>query len=251
MFKIPLARERIRTHVLNMFTSTSAPAMDEPVGAVLARRAGRIAFGLVLTGGMIVLAWWSLAGQAPPLVGTWRPHTGPPPAGEILEVIWLVAGTSYAIVRLGMRRAALAPRGDALLRASLVAPAVGLGLALPLSLHGLAFALPGAGLGPGFDTWADTSVRAVGLAHLVFAATFARRAAQLARSGAPTMSVGGIYLWAVLASAIPWGMFLLPEALTAVTGVFVLPVLFAFDRLAARERDALAQLPTARARRMP
>jgi prepilin signal peptidase PulO-like enzyme (type II secretory pathway) len=90
------------------------------------------------------------------------------------------------------------------------------------------------------------SVAVVGFAHLVFALTFGMRAAQLARTAAPTMTVGSVFLWSVCASVIPWGLLFIPELLTLITGMLILPVLFGFTAIANRERDALPVLPVAR-----
>ena len=39
---------------------------------------------------------------------------------------------------------------------------------------------------------------------------------------------------------------MIPEILTAITGIFVLPVLHIFDEIAERDRDALPSLPSAK-----
>jgi hypothetical protein len=212
---------------------------------VLGRRAGRIAFGIVLILGMASIAYETIHGRD---VWSWfggpfsdNAAAHPLHAGLIIAVTWAVAVVAYAIVRLAVWWAAPAPRGDALLRASLVVPAVGLALALPLGFHGLWFLITGAE----FDSWVRMSVAVVGLSHLVFALTFGMHAAQLAR-GAPRMTIGGIFLWSTCASVIPWGIFVLPELLTLITGMLVLPVLYIFDALAESDRDALPALPRAK-----
>ena len=48
------------------------------------------------------------------------------------------------------------------------------------------------------------------------------------------------------ASVIPWGLLFLPETLTLITGVAILPVLHLFTEVARREREALPVLPVAR-----
>ena len=231
-----------------MFNSRPRPARRE-AATVLARRAGRIAFGIALVAGMSLLAWFTLADpRCSALARALDAHAGAHDVtSAIISGTWLAAAASYLVVRLAVWLAAPAPRGDALLRASLVVPAIGLALALPLGFHLVICTLAGGEL----HEWASASVRAVGIAHLVFAATFALRAAALARTSTPRISHQDIFLATVAASAIPLGMFVLPEILTAHTGLLVLPVLWAFDRLAERERDALAQLPAARARRVP
>lgn len=231
-----------------MFNSGRRAGRRE-AATVIARRAGRIAFGIALGAGMIALARFTfLADPRSSALGALQAHLGARDrTTAIIAATWLAAAASYVVVRLGVWLAAPAPRGDALLRASLVVPAIGLALALPLGFHLVICVIAGGT----FDEWAALSVRAVGIAHLVFAATFAIRAAQLARTSTPAMSIGGIYGASVAASLIPWGPLVLPEIVTALTGLLVLPVLWAFDGLAARERMALVQLPAARARRVP
>ena len=213
---------------------------------ILARRAGRIAFGLVLLLGMGSIAWEVIRGNS-----LWGTFGGPfsadadrakLDAAMTLAATWAAATAVYGIVRLAVWAAAPAPRGDALLRASLIVPAVGLAFALPLTLHGLWFAMTGGN----FDAWVRLSVAVVGFAHVVFALTFGMRAAQLTRTARPTMTIGSIFLWSVCASVIPWGLLFLPETLTLITGVAILPVLHIFDAIARRERDALPVLPVAR-----
>jgi hypothetical protein len=167
-------------YLLNMFRS--------PATSVLARRAARIGLGLVLVAGMLLVAH----GSAP---------------RDTLVVTWPVAGSVFLVIRAGVWLVAPAPRGDALLRASLVVPAIGLALALPLTIHLLWFVIAGAN----FDRWAQLSVPAAGAAHVAFAVLFAFRAAELARTGDPHLSISTIYLLTVLASTIPFGVFILPE----------------------------------------
>jgi hypothetical protein len=181
-------------------------------------------------------AWAWLGGPFTHDVMHDQTHSGP-----LLAATWLVALVAYGATRLAVWVAAPAPRGDALLRRSLVVPAVGIALALPLSLHAIPFLLAG----EDFREWVCASIAAVGFAHLVFAVTFAMRAGQLA-DGEPRVTIRRIVKWSVIASLVPCGMFLLPEILTAITALFVVPVLHMFDAIARRERDALPVLPVAR-----
>jgi hypothetical protein len=192
---------------------------------VLARRAGRIAGGLVLMGGAfaVVRAVHS---------------TGPIQAQRLFEATWAIAIVAALVVRGIVWLVDPAPRGDALLAASLAIPAAGLALILPLSLHMVV-------MRGDFDSWVRMSVTVVGLAHVVFAILFAARAAGLARTATPRVSIAAIFLWTVFASFVPWP-FIIPQVLTAITGLFILPVLFLFDFLATRERAALPHVPLAR-----
>lgn len=200
--------------------------------AVIARRAAYIAFGLCLLAGMGAIVWRTLHGHADG-------------AGHDLALTWLGA----VIVAVLVWRAALVfkpvPGGDALLRASLVIPAIGLACVLPLTMHGL-WALLIHSTAHAYDNWFDTSLRVVGFAHVVFMILFAVHAQQLASTKRPGMTIGAIYSWTVLASCVPLGMWILPEVLTAITGLPILVVMHVFDELAARERTALPALPVAR-----
>lgn len=207
--------------------------------AVLARRAGRIAFGLVLIAGA-ALVFWESNSDRDVLAMLGVRHAAPSGfhAQSVFVLTWFAAVGIGLIVRGIVWLAAPAPRGDALLKASLVAPAVGLALILPLSLHMLVMTGE-------FDSWVRMSIRVVGPAHVVFAVLFAARAAGLARTATPRVSIGAIFLWTVFASFVPWP-FIIPQALTAITGLFILPVIFVFDAIAAHERAALPALPAAK-----
>jgi hypothetical protein len=199
--------------------------------AAVARRCGYIAFGLVLLAGMGAIVWRAL-------------HGHPDDAGQNLALTWLGAVVTAALVWGIARIVKPIPGGDALLRASLVIPALGLACALPLSMHGL-WALLIHSSAHAYDDWFDTSLRVVGFAHVVFMLLFAVHARQLATTNRPAMSIAGIYGWTVLASCVPLGMWILPEVLTAITGLPILIVMLVFDEIAARERTALPALPRA------
>lgn len=199
--------------------------------AVIARRAARIAFGLVLLAGMGAIVMRTL-------------HGHPDGAGHDLALTWLGAVVAGAITWLVARWCKPVPGGDALLRASLVIPALGLAAVLPLSMHGL-WALLIDSSAHAYDNWFDTSLHVVGFAHVVFMLLFAVHARQVASSERPGMTIAAIYGWTVLASCVPLGMWILPEVLTAITGLPILIVMHVFDAIAARERTALPALPLA------
>ena len=200
--------------------------------AIVARRIAYIVFGLVLLAGMGAIVWRTL-------------HGHPEGAGENLALTWLGAVVTAAVVWGVARVVKPVPGGDALLRASLVIPALGLACVLPLSMHGLWALLVGSSA-HAYDNWFDTSLRVVGFAHVVFMLLFAVHARQLASTKRPGMSIAAIYGWTVLASCMPLGMWILPEVLTAITGLPILILLHVFDELAARERTALPALPLAK-----
>src|SRR5690349_11715443 len=93
-------------------------------------------------------------------------------AGVLARRAGRIAGGSALVVRLIVWLVDPAPRGDALLAASLAIPAAGLALMLPLSLHMIV-------MKGDFDSWVRMSVTVVGLAHVVFAVLFAARAVGL------------------------------------------------------------------------
>lgn len=202
------------------------------VHEVIGRRAGRIAFGAVLVLGMASLVMRALHGEL---------HA----ASDDFIGMWITAFVARILVGAGVRQMRIVPRGDMLLTASLVVPAVGLALALPLTVHGLWLLLINSGNSRAFDNWFDTSLRVVGFAHVIFALLFAVHARQLATTERPGMSITAIYGWTVLASCVPLGMWILPELITAITGLPILIVMHVFDEIAARERTALPALPRA------
>jgi hypothetical protein len=198
---------------------------------ILARRAARIAFGLALLAGMAFNVLEARRAQR------WETARG-------FCVMWLGAVAAAAVTNVLIRWWKPVPQGDALLRASLVVPALGLAFALPLSIHLLFLTLIDGDVAH-FGEWVGVSTWVVGFAHVVFALLFAVRARGLAESERPRMSVVAIYGWTVVASALPLGPLIIPEALTAITGLAVLPFMYAFDQIAARERAALPCMPRA------
>lgn len=206
--------------------------------AILADRARRLAFGsaLVVGAGGLVLRTLLVASQGP---------SSAPAAWQIVTGAWLVACLGYIGASPIARRILAATRrrraDDDWLAASLVVPAVGLSLLLPLSLH-MPFALLLGGA-RGFEAWAGMSVFIVGHAHVVLAVLTARRALALVREDTPR-SPGSIYLITVIAAAIPFGVFYaIPPILVAVTGVPILALLHVMESIVARERVLLSDLP--------
>jgi hypothetical protein len=132
----------------------------------------------------------------------------------------------------------------ALERWSIALPLMAVSLLAPLTLH-LAFcAVVGWPDSESFSLWIGLSGMIVGHAHLFLAAASARFAWKLSRSQPHELvRYGwGIYGLTVAVSAVPGIVFLaLPPALTALTGLCFVPLMFGWARrTVSRERELLA-----------
>lgn len=220
--------------------------------SLLARRAARIAFGLVLVLGMLVLVAFAL-------------HYGfrrmPIHAWQILLGTWLAAFATAALVRM-LARGITPGEPNELAEhrqrvAALAVPAVGIALIAPLTVHAIVYLLGNVaetgtwgGLErarDGFDEWVVLSLLLTGPAHITFATLAGRRAAQLAR-GAIEVSVRRIYIATLIAACIPGIVLLLPPVVVALTGLPMLPLLYWMPRIAERDREEGVGLPAAVAR---
>jgi hypothetical protein len=153
--------------------------------------------------------------------------TSPPPfRNEIVRVIasWLPAPVSRADLRVP----------------AFVIPSVGIALLAPLTIHMLL--LFGINDVEWFDDWCAMSLPTVGLAHLVFAMLVGLRARALV-TDRPPIAVRTIFTLTVVASCVPYGMFILPPFLVAATGIPIVPLLFTMERIAKADREPA--LPTA------
>jgi hypothetical protein len=236
------------------------------VSRVLAARTGRVWAGAAGIGGAVLMALCAAASAFVPRVV----HVSPT---SVLLASWPMMGAAYVIGRLAgerrQRAAALPPAtGDVhadlarleravraapiralavrIERASTGLPMVAVGLLAPLTLHAAFRVL--IGVGPDLDEWIRLSLVLVGHAHLVLAYLLWRLAtkacglavAELRREG--RRARWPILGLTVLASALPGALlFLIPPALTAVTGVAFIPLLtrIMLDKLGA-ERWILA-----------
>lgn len=198
---------------------------------VVARRAGRIAFGAVLLAGVYVLVNFARKHEVAHAYHAWHVVAG----------AWLLAAAAgFLVTRLV---AILPPTRDpgALRRAAFVVPSVGVALLLPITLH-MPIAL-WSGVDT-FDLWCRMAVFATGLTHVVFALLVAVRAAQLAR-GTTNISIGMIYWVTCVIAAIP---FVIPAGFVALTGIPIVPLLRRMERIAEADRAASIELPFAVAR---
>ena len=208
---------------------------------VIARRIGRVAFGGVLVVGvacLIAAAWsgelthHSFYGRGPRL-----------DAAAIIGLTWLVAAVAGVAAWRVAVRVRLAGNPDTLFAESLMIPAVGIALMLPITLHlPVVIAL---GDREAFDVWVVVSMWITGLAHAVFAFTSALRARQLV-AGKPAWSPKRIYAITVVTSCLPFVvLYAIPPALVALTALPFIPLLRAMERIVTRERDELAGAPHA------
>jgi hypothetical protein len=161
----------------------------------------------------------------------------------LLAHVWLAALIAAVVTRVVASLVPEAPISARLLHASVVVPALGIAVLLPLSLHALWFRWRGL---PGFDDWVWWSILLTGPAHLAFAAMTVRRAHDLAMGREPT-SVVSIYGAAILLGSLP--IPIVPSILVAITGLPILPLLWWMKPLIRREREALNGLPRAQASR--
>jgi hypothetical protein len=205
---------------------------------VIARRIGRIAFGAVLLLGVarLVTAAWSAD-----LPHRWM-YPGPRlDATAILGLTWLAAAIAGLVAWRIAGRLQLAGNVGTLFAASLMIPAAGIALLLPITLHlPVVLAL---GDREAFDIWVEVSMWVTGLTHVVFAVTSARRAHQLV-AGKPAWSPRKIYTVTVVTSCLPFVvLYAIPPALVAITALPFIPLLRAMERIVTREREELADAP--------
>ncbi|HWO19211.1 MAG TPA: hypothetical protein VNO30_10550 [Kofleriaceae bacterium] len=188
--------------------------------SVRGQRVGRIVFGVVLLAGVGVLTHRLATARAP-----W--------VALVIVATWAAAFAAYAIAgRLGARRA-LAHEGE-LRAASLILPSVGAALLLPLTLH-LPFAFALTRDLRDFDGWAELSMFLTGPTHLALAALVACRAWQLARGSRPIRTTA-IFLICVAVSCVPFGIYVLPPILVAITGAPIAGLIELSESLAERDR---------------
>jgi hypothetical protein len=210
---------------------TQVPMMSQ----IFARRAGRIAFGLVL-----------LVGVASLTAAAWSGFFGARSAARfgavrLVGLTWLVAILAGAVVRAIAARLRWRPAAEALFAESVMVPTAGIALLLPITLH-----LPVVVLAAGadaFDFWVTASLWITGAAHVVFAGLCVLRARQLI-AGRPAITPRAIYVATLLTSCVPFVLlWAIPPLLVAVTALPFMPMLHALQRLVDRERDEIAAAP--------
>jgi len=215
---------------------------------VHARRIARIAASLVLIAGAVYLARAAFQSTMTSGCALGCSSHGDIHAIAIIGVTWGVAIAVGLATWLVARRMTVRLAPDALFAESLMIPAIGIALILPITIH-MPFVL---GLGDRdlFDFWVGASLWLTGFAHLVFAVACAYRGYRLARAE-PAWSPRVIYALTVVTSCFPFiVLFAIPPALVALTALPFLPILHRMEKIANRERaelaDAPEQLPHAR-----
>jgi hypothetical protein len=186
-------------------------------------RMGRLAFGITL-----------LVGTAAMYLAAIEDHYADGlHAGEIVLVTWAAAFALGAAVRAACGRSTRSAAG--LQRSSVVIPAVGVALLLPLTLLMFGLQLAGDRIHE-FDMWVQVAPLFVGVPHIVFAAMLGTRAARLV-TGRAAPSPWMIYGWSVVASAFPGVLlYFIPSILVAVVGLPILPLMFWMQPYLERER---------------
>jgi hypothetical protein len=214
---------------------TRMPTRMPMMSQIFARRAGRIAFGLVLLVGIASLAtsaWTGFVGpHSPARFG----------AARLVGLTWLVAILAGAVVRGIAAHVRWRPAAEALFAESVMVPTAGIALLLPITLH-LPVVVAVADL-PAFDFWVMASLWITGLAHLVFAGLSVLRARQLI-AGRLAITPRAIYVATLLTSCVPFVLlWAIPPLLVAVTALPFVPMLHAMQRLVDRERAEIAAAP--------
>lgn len=208
-------------------------ALEGGANAVIARRAGRIAFGIVLVAGMFALVAYSFHDEVR--------GRGPIHAWHIIVATWLAALFGAAIVTAAVGSTSRSRNHDDLRRPALWVPAVGIALLLPLTLH-LPFMLGESA--DVFDDWARMSVLLVGPTHLVFAVLVFARAQALTsdRTVRKPLRIRTIYLVTVAVAAFP---YVIPALFVAVTGLPIIALLRRMEAIAHRDREDSRDVPFA------
>jgi hypothetical protein len=202
---------------------------------ITARRIGRITFGVVLIVGVARLIVAACSGD----LGRDAIYTGRGVgAARTIELTWLSAVLAGVVAW----RVALRVRFDAtperLFAVSLMVPAVGIALLLPITLHMPVILVIRDSAA--FDVWVVASMWLTGLAHAVFAITSALRGRQLV-AGEATWSPRKIYIATVVTSCVPFAvLYAIPPVIVAITALPFVPLLRAMEWIVVRERRELA-----------
>jgi hypothetical protein len=200
----------------------------------------RAGFGIVLVIGAVVMFLRNLDGLFP--------ITVLPNATVIMALTWLSAFAAYGL--LSRRRVDVEHAPQAFLKSSLVWPTLGLILMLPLLVH-MPFALLIGGM-DGFDDWVAISYPFTATTTFAAALLGTLRALELADGRRPTgiLRPGAIYGMSLLLGLFPYGVFIIPPILIAITGAPFISLFGYQETVAARERElsSVPEIPAAIAR---
>lgn len=203
---------------------------------LVARRLGRITFGVVLLAGLLYLlthGWLDVLE-----CHRWHYHLH---AALVLTATWGAAFAANFVVRVVATKLQLRDPSGRRFVASVVLPAAAIALVLPISIH-MPFALLIAGAS-GFDQWFAISVVITGAAHVVFAFMVAMRGYQLV-AGKRAWSPRRIYVLTIVTSCIPFVvLWTIPPILVALTALPFLPMLRAMERMVEEERWEMRSSP--------
>jgi hypothetical protein len=203
-------------------------------------RASRLAFGLVMIGGAVVLVLNTSAFAHGERVfeASWVPERGWWHAWQVIVATWIAASVA-SLPGLLIR-----DRGDRWRTASYVVPAIGVALLLPLTIHMPIFLkVDGA---KAFDDWVEYSGIFVAAAHITFAVMVGSRARAIVEGREP-VQVHTIYGVTVAMACVPGLIVVLPPLICAATGIPILPLLYLMERWGKRAREQ-ALMPMAVAR---
>ena len=207
---------------------------------MIARRIGRITFGGVLLAGVVHLIVAACSGE----LGRESIYAGRNlDAARTIELTWLIAVVAGVVAWRVALRMQLAWNPERLFAESLMVPAAGIALLLPITLHMPVILVIRDSAA--FDVWVLASMWITGLAHAVFAITSALRGKQLV-AGSATWSPRKIYIATVVTSCVPFAMlYAIPPTIVAITALPFVPLLRAMEWIVIRERRELASAPHA------
>jgi hypothetical protein len=202
---------------------------------IIARRIGRITFGAVLLGGVARLITTACSGELGQDVVL--PSRGLD-AAQTIELTWLIAALAGVVAWRVAARVRFTADPEMLFAESLMVPAVGIALLLPITLHMPVILVIRDSAA--FDVWVVASMWLTGLAHAVFAITSALRGKQLV-AGEATWSPRKIYIATVVTSCVPFAvLYAIPPVIVAITALPFVPLLRAMQWIVVRERRELA-----------
>jgi len=206
---------------------------------IIARRIGRITFGGVLLIGVVRLIVAACSGELGRESINTSIYTGRGlDAARTIELTWLIATLAGVAAWRVAAHVRLPSNPEKLFAESLMVPAAGIALLLPITLHMPVILVIRDSAA--FDVWVVASMWITGLAHAVFAITSVVRGKQLI-AGEATWSPRKIYIATVVTSCVPFAvLYAIPPVIVAITALPFVPLLRAMEWIVVRERRELA-----------